>query len=135
MTAKEQLLQELPQLTEELASQVLTFLRSAKSASSTIADPTAAQDRSQSEQSEVALLRQVNLGFSADWWKTYRGLIAERQTETISEADLARLVAMSEALEKANVPRIEALGKLAALRGCSIEQVMESLGIGFAVDG
>ena len=32
MTAKEQLLQELPQLTEDLASEVLTFLRSARSA-------------------------------------------------------------------------------------------------------
>jgi hypothetical protein len=60
------------------------------------------------ESSEVALLRQVNLGFSADWWASYRELIAERQTETISEADLVRLVGMSEALEKANVPRIEA---------------------------
>lgn len=37
---------------------------------------------------------------------------------------------MSEAVEKANVPRIEALGKLAAMRGYAIEQVMESLGIG-----
>jgi hypothetical protein len=117
MTAKEQLLQELPQLTEDLASQVLIFLRSAKSASSTLADPTAVQEPSQPEQSEAALLRQINLGFSADWWTTYRGLIAERQAETISEADLARLVTMSEAVEKANVPRIEALGKLAALRG------------------
>ena len=31
MTAKEQLLQELPQLTEDLAAQVLSFLRSAQS--------------------------------------------------------------------------------------------------------
>jgi hypothetical protein len=140
MTAKEQLLQELPQLTEDLASQVLAFLRSAKSASSTIADPPAVQDQSpleQSllEQSEAALLRQVNLGFSADWWTTYQGLIVERQAETISDADLKRLVAMSEAVEKANVPRIEALGKLAALRGCSIEQVMAALGIRFEING
>jgi hypothetical protein len=40
-----------------------------------------------------------------------------------------RLVAMSDALEKANVPRIEALGKLAEMRGCSIEEVMVSLGM------
>jgi hypothetical protein len=32
MTAKDQLIQELPQLTEDLAAQVLTFLRSARSA-------------------------------------------------------------------------------------------------------
>jgi hypothetical protein len=68
-----------------------------------------------------------NLGFSADWWASYRGLIAQRQAETIGEADLVRLVGMSEALEKANVPRIEALGKLAEMCGCSIEEVIASL--------
>jgi hypothetical protein len=89
-----------------------------------------AASQNHSEPSEVELLRQVNLGFSADWWANYRDLIAQRQAETISETDLARLVGMSETLEKANVPRIEALGRLAAMRGCSIEQVMASLGIG-----
>ena len=123
MTAKEQLLQELPQLTEDLASEVLTFLRSVQS------------EWSPPNSSEAALLRQVNLGFSADWWTTYRTLIAQRQAEAISETDLTRLVEMSEAVEQANVPRIEALGKLAAMRGCAIEQVMESLGIGLGTDG
>jgi hypothetical protein len=40
-----------------------------------------------------------------------------------------------EALEQANVPRIEALGKLAIMRGCTIEEVMASLGIGLTIDG
>jgi hypothetical protein len=96
---------------------------------------TAPTSHSQSASSEAALLRQVNLGFSADWWTTYRGLIAQRQAETICEADLARLVGMSEALERANVPRIEALGKLAIMRGCTIEAVMASLGLGLGIDG
>jgi hypothetical protein len=91
--------------------------------------------QSRSEPSEAALLRRVNLGFDADWWATYRGLIADRQAATISEADLARLVGMSEALEQANVPRIEALGQLAKMRGCTIEAVMASLGIGLGFDG
>jgi hypothetical protein len=65
-----------------------------------------------------------DLGFSVGWWAGYRGLIAQRQAETIGAADLVRLVEMSEALEKANVLRIEALGKLAEMRGCSIEEVM-----------
>jgi hypothetical protein len=91
--------------------------------------------RMRSEPSEAELLQRVNLGFSADWWNIYRGLIVERQAETISETDLARLVGMSEALERANVPRIEALGQLAELRGCTIEEVMVSLGIGLGIDG
>jgi hypothetical protein len=88
----------------------------------------------QSAPSEAALLQRVNLGFDADWWATYRRLIADRQAETISETDLARLVGMSEALEQANVPRIEALGRLAEMRGCSIEEVMASLGIRLGFD-
>jgi hypothetical protein len=87
------------------------------------------------EPSEAELLRQVNIGFSADWWATYRGLIEERQAETISETNLERLIKMSESVELANVQRVGALAKLADLRGCAIEQVMESLGIGLAVNG
>jgi hypothetical protein len=75
------------------------------------------------------LLRQINLGFSTDWWNRYQSLIAERQAETISETDLAELIKMSEALEVANAKRIEALAKLAQLRGSTIEQVMEELEI------
>lgn len=87
-------------------------------------------DRSSDRQrSEVVWLKQVNIGFSEQWWMRYRKLIADRQAETIGPAELAELVAMSEALEVANVDRVEALGELAKLRGCSIEAVMKSLEI------
>jgi hypothetical protein len=39
MTAKDQLIQELPQLTEDLAAQVLAFLRSAQAVTSTSPRP------------------------------------------------------------------------------------------------
>jgi hypothetical protein len=81
------------------------------------------------EQTEATLLQQVNLGFPADWWNHYQTLIADRQAETIGEANLAELIEMSEALEMANVKRVEALGEIAQLRGCLIEQVMEALEI------
>ncbi len=134
MTAKEQLLQEFPDLTEDLACQVLAFLRSLKS-QPPAASPLAELSQPQPELSEAELLRQINLGCSADWWATYRGLIAERQAEMINDGDLARLVGMSEALEAANVIRVEALAKLAEIRGCSIEQVMATLGIGLGMNG
>jgi hypothetical protein len=91
------------------------------------------RDRSRSsndrQHSESMWLKRVNIGFSADWWTRYRALIADRQAETIGAEDLAELIGMSESLELANVSRVEALGELAKLRGCSIEAVMESLGI------
>jgi hypothetical protein len=77
--------------------------------------------------SEAVWLKRVNIGFSEQWWVCYRALIADRQAETIGATELAELVEMSEALEMANVGRIEALGELAKLRGCSIEAVMKSL--------
>jgi hypothetical protein len=81
------------------------------------------------QRSEAVWLKRVNIGFSAPWWARYRALIADRQAETIGAAELAELVGMSEALEMANVGRVEALGELAKLRGCSIEAVMKSLEI------
>jgi myo-inositol catabolism protein IolC len=63
------------------------------------------------EMTEAKLLQQINLGFSADWWKRYRSLIADRQAEIINPTDLAELIEMSEALEIANVKRVEALGE------------------------
>jgi chromosome segregation and condensation protein ScpB len=76
------------------------------------------------------LLQQINVGFTSDWWNRYQSLIAARQAEAISERDLTELIKMSEALEIANVERVvKALGELAQIRGCSIEQVMEALDI------
>ncbi len=87
-------------------------------------------DRSNDRQrSEAVWLKRVNIGFSEQWWMRYRSLIADRQAETIGAPELAELVGMSEALEMANVSRVEALGELAQLRGCSIEAVMKSLEI------
>ncbi|NEQ96241.1 MAG: hypothetical protein F6K30_05890 [Cyanothece sp. SIO2G6] len=78
---------------------------------------------------EAQLLQRVNIGFSADWWSRYQALIAERQAESISEHHLSELIEMSEALEIANVERVQALSELAQVRGCSIEAVMDALGI------
>jgi hypothetical protein len=39
-----------------------------------------------------------DLGFSADWWVDYRGLIAQRQAGTIDAADLVRLVGLREGI-------------------------------------
>jgi hypothetical protein len=91
--------------------------------------------QSVTETSEAKLLQRINLGFSADWWQKYRALIADRQAETINESDLAQLIEMSEAIELANVGRIEALGELAKLRGCEIETVMAEVGIGSGING
>jgi hypothetical protein len=85
-------------------------------------------DRSSKRQrSESVWLKRVNIGFSAEWWTRYRALIADRQAETIGAEDLAELIGMSESLERANVSRIEALGELAKLRGCSMETVMNDI--------
>jgi hypothetical protein len=56
-------------------------------------------------------------------------LIAKRQAETIAPNELDILVSITDRIEIANVQRIQHLIELANLRGKSLEDVMEDLGI------
>jgi hypothetical protein len=78
---------------------------------------------------EIDLLKEINLGVSADTWSEYHQLIGKRQAETLTEAEQQQLIAISDRLEVANVRRMKALIELANLRGQSLALVMQELGI------
>jgi hypothetical protein len=78
---------------------------------------------------EADLLQQINIGFSAQDWEIYHGLIAKRRAETLTAEEYERLVMMSDRLEKMNVARVRALIQLAALRNQPLTDLMQSLGI------
>lgn len=78
---------------------------------------------------ESALLQKINTGFSADFWAEYKMLIQKRQEETIAKEELARLIKMSDRLEKANVVRMKCLIELAQLRKVPVRELMQQLGI------
>jgi hypothetical protein len=84
---------------------------------------------------EADLLEQINLGLSGDRWEEYHSLIAKRRAASLTETEHARLIAISDEIEQANVPRIQALIALAQLRGTNISTLMQELGITPEIDG
>jgi hypothetical protein len=87
------------------------------------------QKKAKQHLSESALLKHINLAVTAAEWADYRHLIALRQAETISELEYARLIALGDKIEAANVQRLKYLVKLAQLRQVSLQKVMHDLGI------
>jgi hypothetical protein len=75
------------------------------------------------------LLKEINIGLSADTWTEYHLLIAKRQAETLTDEEQQKLIEISDRLEIANVRRMKALIELAALRGQPLDTVMQELGI------
>jgi hypothetical protein len=78
---------------------------------------------------ESDLLREIELGISADTRSEYHILIGKRQAENLTEAEQQQLIEISDRLEVANVNRMKALIELAKLRGQSLSTVMHELGI------
>ena len=81
-------------------------------------------------QAEADLLSHINLGMGEDFWKEYSGLKEKRKQETLTPEEHTQLIALSDELELANARRMEYLLALARLRGISLRQLMQDLGIG-----
>ena len=78
---------------------------------------------------ELDLLKEINLGVSAQTWDEYHTLIAKCKAETLTEQQQQQLIGISDQLEVANVRRMRALIELANIRGQSLSTVMQELGI------
>ena len=78
---------------------------------------------------ESELLGKINLGLSPESWQRYRKLIDKCLAETLTNAEQAELIQLSDQIEKANAKRMEHLVELARLRGKSLQEVMKDLGI------
>jgi hypothetical protein len=78
--------------------------------------------------------KQIDLGISAQTWERYRELKNRRDAEALTEAEHDELIAISDQVEEANVRRMRNLVELARLRGISLDELMQQLGIAGAVD-
>jgi len=78
---------------------------------------------------ESALLQQINEGLSQAEWGRYHQLIQLRQDERLNTEDQDELIGLSDRLDEMNVRRLEALLRLARIRGCSLPELMAQLGI------
>ena len=80
-------------------------------------------------QEEAELLLYINSRLPEDVLRRYDELLAKRDTETLSDADYAELLQLTKQVEAFDVARVEALSKLASLRGVTLSTLMRQLGI------
>lgn len=78
---------------------------------------------------ESGLLLIINQGPSSAFRERLNHLVLKRQSLEIEESELTQLIEMTEQVELWNVERIQALIKLGQIRGRSLPEIMQDLGI------
>ena len=89
----------------------------------------AQREGSHLSRSETALLLQINADIPADIRGRFDELIAKRQKEAITPAELAELIQITDRIEQHDAQRLAALDALAHLRQVTLFDLMDSLGI------
>ncbi len=80
-------------------------------------------------QLESELLLKINYSLPTSLRTRFGELVAKRQELTITDAELAELIEITDASEQLNAERIAAISELAKLRHQTLDQVMQDLGI------
>ena len=80
-------------------------------------------------QEEAALLLQINSPLPADLQQHFDELIVKRDAETLDTEEYAELLRLTQQVEAFDVARLEALAKLASLRGVTLPELMRQLDI------
>ncbi len=83
---------------------------------------------------EAALLVHINGRLPEDVQRRYDELIAKRDAETLGDAEHEELLRLTKQVEAFDVARVEALSKLATLRGVTLATLMRQLGLTLSVD-
>jgi len=78
-------------------------------------------------QEEAELLLHINRHLPDEVQRRYAELMAKRDAETLSEAEYTELLHLTKQVEAFDVARLEALSKLAALRGVMLSELMRHL--------
>ncbi len=80
-------------------------------------------------QPESEPLLKINYSLPTSSRTRFDELIAKRQELTITDAELAELIEITDASEQLNAERIAAIAELAKLRHQTLDQIMQDLGI------
>ncbi len=78
---------------------------------------------------ETELLQQINRGLPADLRQRYDALNAKLHDDTITPQEHEELLVLIDRIELADAERMQHLIALARLRGVSVDNLMEQLGI------
>ena len=80
---------------------------------------------------ETELLARINQGLPAEDRTRLKELISLRDAETITSSEVQELIGMTDRLEQLQAERLAALAELATLRGITLDEVINQLGIQF----
>jgi len=78
---------------------------------------------------QAVLLERINAGPAPETWQRYHDLVARSRVGTLTAAERADLLALTDEIELANAARLQHLTELARLRGTTLRGVMRELGI------
>jgi paraquat-inducible protein B len=78
---------------------------------------------------ESELMLQISQVILPDVQSRFDALVAKRQELTLTEAEQVELLQLTDRIEQQDAQRIEALGRLGLLRGRSLPEIMQDLGI------
>jgi hypothetical protein len=78
---------------------------------------------------ESELMLQISQVILPDMQSRFDELVAKRQGLTLTEAEQVELLQLTGQIEQQDAQRVEALGRLGLLRGRSLPEIMQDLGI------
>ena len=81
------------------------------------------------EHRESELLEKINRALPPESEQRYRKLIAVRQAKELTPAELEELLSLTDQAERLQAERIQHLADLARIRGVSLTELMDDLGI------
>ncbi len=84
---------------------------------------------------ETRLLLAINEGVSVELTDRAESLIEKRDNSSLTVEENSELLQLADEVERRGVERLEALSKLAELRGVSLRELMQSLGVAAADHG
>jgi hypothetical protein len=78
---------------------------------------------------ETRLLLTINAGVSAELTHRAKALIEKRDDCGLTSDESSELLELADEVERRGIERLEALSRLAELRGVSLRELMQSLGV------
>jgi hypothetical protein len=81
------------------------------------------------DEAEAKLLQNINLGFDSEKWGRLKFLDWKSEFEELSPDEEVEALKLAEAYEEYSVERLKSIGQLAILRGTTIDEIMEQLGL------
>lgn len=84
---------------------------------------------SQAEMIQIKLLNQINQTMLPAQYVRFQELIQKRDSSIIAEVELQELIGITDEIETRDVKRLEALIELSQIRGVSLDELMQNLGL------